>query len=61
MIGNLVYINTSRMKKDGKKDEKATEADFDGKDDVFNEYGIFQYSLGAGPDIYIINSGSKSI
>lgn len=26
MIGNLVYINTSRMKKDGKKDEKATEA-----------------------------------
>ena len=49
------------MKKDGKKDEKATEADFDGKDDVFNEYGIFQYSLGAGPDIYIINSGSKSI
>ncbi len=23
MIGNLVYINTSRMKKDGKKDEKA--------------------------------------
>ena len=35
--------------------------DLDGKDDVFNEYGIFQYSLGAGPDIYIINSGSKSI
>lgn len=33
--------------------------DFDGKDDVFNEYGIFQYSLGAGPDIYIINSGNK--
>ena len=26
MIGNLVYINTSRMKKDGKKDEKTTEA-----------------------------------
>ena len=26
MIGNLVYINTSRMKKDGKKDEKAAEA-----------------------------------
>ena len=28
MIGNLVYINTSRMKKDGKKDEKATEAEY---------------------------------
>ena len=33
--------------------------DLDGKDDVFNEYGIFQYSLGAGPDIYIINAGNK--
>ena len=35
--------------------------DLDGIDDVFNEYGIFQYSLGAGPVIFIINSGSKSI
>ena len=25
--GNLVYINTSRVKKDGKEDEKATEAE----------------------------------